>query len=117
MTRLVRPGSLVALAVCAGMVAVAGCGGASPRPGPPVRLAVNAPATVHTGSATITGTVSPSVATVLVLGHQVHVRRGGFSAEVALEPGTNIIDVLAGAPRSRDAMSAVRVVRLVYITV
>jgi hypothetical protein len=106
-----------AAAICTATIAVAGCGSSAVKPGPRIRLSVTAPPTVHTGSATISGTVSPTGATVLVLGHQVAVHRGSFTTQVSLDPGTNIIDVLAGAPRAQDAMSAVRVFRLVYVTV
>jgi hypothetical protein len=97
--------------------ALAGCGSHSPTTVGQIRLQVSSPSTVDTGSATIGGTVAPSGATVLVLGRPVAVHRGSFSTQVSLVPGTNIIDVLAGAPRERDAMSAVRVFRQVYVSV
>jgi hypothetical protein len=97
--------------------ALAGCGTHSPTTIGQIRLKVNSPSTVHTASATISGTVSPSGATVLVLGHTVTLHRGSFTTQVSLVPGTNIIDVLAGGARERDAMSAVRVFRQVYVSV
>lgn len=106
-------------ALLACLIALDGCGAAS-RPERQVRLRLGGPADgtrVHTGSITLTGTVSPAGAIVLVLGHRVPVVRGGFTAQVPLSPGTNIVDVLAGAPRAQAAMNAVHVVRVVYVPV
>jgi hypothetical protein len=85
-----------------------------------VQLQVSSPTDgtqVHAGSTTVSGTVEPAGATVLVLGRSVPVSHGAFSTQVSLAPGTNIVDVLAGAPRATAAMSAVRVVRIVYVPI
>jgi hypothetical protein len=115
-TGLARAG---ALAACA--AALAGCGGSGHQPAPArVRLQVSSPSDgsqVHTSSVTISGSVKPPGATVLVLGRPVPVAHGSFSAQVQLAPGVNIVDVLAGAPRARSAMNAVRVTRQVYVQV
>jgi hypothetical protein len=115
-TELARAG---ALAACA--AALVGCGGSSHSQAPPrVRLQVTSPSDgsqVHTSSVTISGSVKPAGATVLVLGRAVSVAHGAFSAQVPLTPGVNIVDVLAGAPRARSAMNAVRVIRQVYVQV
>jgi hypothetical protein len=44
-------------------------------------------------------------------------RNGHFSTSVPLAPGTNLIDVIASAPRARPAMFALRVIRYVLVTV
>jgi hypothetical protein len=114
---LLSPARLGALAACA--AALAGCGSAV-KPKSPVHLQVSSPSDgtqVHTGSTTVSGTVTPAGATVLVLGRGVRVSHGSFSTQVSLAPGTNIVDVLAGAPHAAAAMSAVRVVRIVYIPI
>ncbi|HWE32903.1 MAG TPA: PASTA domain-containing protein [Solirubrobacteraceae bacterium] len=98
-----------------------GCGSNSRAPAEtPVHLSVSGPADgsrLTARSALITGTVSPAGATVLVAGRGVPVSGGSFQARVALSPGQNIVDVLAGAPRARAAMQAVRVFRQVDVPV
>jgi hypothetical protein len=100
--------------------ALAGCGTAS-KPLPQLKLQLSAPTAgtrVTSGSVVVSGTVSPAVgASVLVVGQHVTVTGGGFSTSVALQPGSNLIDVLAAAPRTRAAMTALRVYRLVDVTV
>jgi hypothetical protein len=79
---------------------LAGCGGDRGKPAPPVRLSVDAPsdmALLRADSVEVHGVVSPATAQVSVEGKAVDVREGRFSANVALRPGTNLIDVLAGA--------------------
>jgi PASTA domain/Glucodextranase, domain B len=101
---------------------VAGCGG-SPEPPkalPGVQLRVDGPrdASVTEGtSVLVTGTVTPAGATVLVGGDEAAVTDGRFSHSVDLEPGTNVVDVEAGAPRRPAAMTAVRVTREVPVEV
>ena len=69
-------------------------------------------------SVEVHGVVSPANAHVAVEGKDVDVRRGRFSARVGLLPGTNLIDVVAGADRgARPAMVAVRVRRQVTLAV
>jgi hypothetical protein len=103
---------------CAALLAA--CGTAAPPPQRPIALQIAAPADgVRVSSTTIrvSGTVSPAGVTLTVLGRPVPVRHGTFSTRVPLLPGTNIIDVLAGAPNSRAAMTAVRVVRYVVVAI
>ncbi len=99
-----------------------GCGSTSRAPArAPVRLSLSGPADgtrLTAQSVLVRGTVSPEGATVLVAGTSVAVQPGGsFATRVALAPGQNIVDVLAGAPRARAAMEAVRVYRQVDVPV
>jgi hypothetical protein len=85
-----------------------------------VELTVEGPAdaaTVDDDRVVVRGSVVPASATVLVDGEQVGVRDGAFSTTVALEAGTNVIDVFAGAPRHPSAMTALRVTRLVRVEI
>jgi hypothetical protein len=87
-----------------------------------VTLALTAPADdsrVSTATTTVAGTVTPARRTrVQVLGHTVAVSRDGrFATPVGLAVGTNLIDVIASAPRSAGAVTAVRVVRFLLVTV
>jgi hypothetical protein len=85
-----------------------------------VQLAVAAPrdlGAVRSAKVEVRGTVRPRNASVLVRGDQARVSGGSWSAEVELEPGVNVIDVLASAGRDRPAMTAVRVRRLVDVEV
>jgi Glucodextranase, domain B/PASTA domain len=101
-------------------VALAGCGKQDP-PASPVRLSVDSPADMalsHDDSVEVRGVVSPSTARVTVDGENAHVNGGRFSKQVDLQPGTNLIDVVAGAPDgARPAMVAVRVRRQVTVAV
>jgi hypothetical protein len=111
---------LIAGAACALMMS--GCGGEKPaRAVAPVRLQVTAPGdqdTVHDDSVELRGTVSPAGATVLVRGAKASVSGGAWSAQVSLEPGVNVVDVLASDGESRrPALTAVRVRRVVEVTV
>jgi hypothetical protein len=107
-------------AIAFAALVLAGCGKAD-RPASPVRLSVDAPgdtALVRQDSVQVHGVVSPSTAHVAVEGHDVDVRRGRFSANVQLLPGTNLIDVMAGAAGgARPAMVALRVRREVTVAV
>jgi hypothetical protein len=111
-----------AVRVLAGLlcaVALGACGQAA-RPAPPVHLTIQAPADgtqIYRASITLSGTVSPARTTVLVLGRPVAVQLGRFSAQVPLEPGENIIDVLAGAPHTAGVADAIRVERLLLVTI
>jgi hypothetical protein len=85
-----------------------------------VRLQVTAPGdqdAVRAASVEIRGTVAPSSATVSVRGARADVSGGSWSAKVSLEPGVNVVDVLASAGRARPALTAVRVRRIVDVTV
>ncbi|HET8757418.1 MAG TPA: PASTA domain-containing protein [Solirubrobacteraceae bacterium] len=105
--------------------AAAGCGGdtqtRAQRPAPAVDLNVAAPndlATVREETVQVEGTVEPASADVLVLGQKAPVSGGGsFSATVPLEPGMNVIDVMATAPGRGPALTAFRVTREVPVTV
>ena len=104
------------IAGCALAVLATACGETPepPREEPLVRLALTTPAdaaVVRAESVAISGTVKPAAATVQVLGNDVAVERGRFTAEVALEPGANLIDVAASAEGRRPAFAAMRVVR------
>jgi glucodextranase-like protein/PASTA domain-containing protein len=106
------------LLILACVATVAGCGGdgneRAQRPLEPVRLTVNEPndmAVVQTDSVDVQGTVEPAGASVRVLGEAADVSGGTFRASVALEPGANVIDVIATARGRGTAMTAFRVTR------
>jgi hypothetical protein len=108
--------SLLAFACLA--AAAAGCGGdgeeRAQRAPRPVALAVTAPndnSVVRSEAVEVRGTVEPTGATVMVLGTKAEVSGGTFASEVALEPGANVIDVMATARGRGTAMTAVRVTR------
>lgn len=103
--------------------ALAGCGGDDSGPPPalaPVRLQITAPADaaiVRGANVDVRGRVTPAVSEVTVLGRPALVTQGRFSAVVPLEPGANVLDVIATAPRRRPALTALRVTRDVLVTV
>lgn len=85
-----------------------------------MRLQITAPAdaaVVRGGNVDVRGRVTPSVAEVSVLGRPALVTQGRFTAVVPLEPGTNVVDVIATAPRRRPALTALRVTRDVLVAV
>jgi hypothetical protein len=100
--------------------ALAGCGAAK-KPAAPVRLSVDAPADMallHEAAVDVRGLVAPPGARVTVEGRDVPVRGGRFSTKVPLSPGTNLIDVVAGAGGgARPAMVALRVRQQVRVDV
>jgi Glucodextranase, domain B/PASTA domain len=111
---------LVLLIATAGPLALAACGGSSTATRPPVRLSVDAPGdgdVVHQRTVQVSGRVSPAGATVTVLGRAAAVSGGSFNAEVSLDRDDNVIDVMASAPSSRPAMTAVRVLRQLQVPV
>ena len=118
-----RAAPVIVLACLA--TAAAGCGGddqqQARRPDPPVQLSVTSPAddsTVRSETVEVQGTVEPAGATVLVLGQKAPVSGGGsFSASVPLEPGANVIDVMATAGGRSPALTAFRVTREVPVSV
>jgi hypothetical protein len=112
--------ALSRICLVAGFAAgLVGCGTAA-RPARQIQLRISAPAdgtTVTSGSITVSGSVSPVGATVLVLGRSVPVDHGAFSTSVTLAPGSNLLDVLAGSPRAQAAMTAVRVYRQMLVSI
>jgi hypothetical protein len=98
--------------------AAAGCGGDGGERAQRVPLAVNLDvsspsdnAVVRTDTVELRGTVEPAGASVRVLGHAAASSGGTWSASVPLEPGANVIDVMATARGRSPAMTAVRVTR------
>jgi len=110
---------LLCAAALATTAAIAGCGDAAQTP-VRVQLHLDAPADgtrILSPSITVSGSVSPASASVLVLGRSVTVDGGSFTAQIPLKPGTNLVDVLAGAPEAQEAMDVVRVFRELPVTV
>ena len=106
------------LVIVACLVTAAGCGGdgneRAQRPLTPVQLDINEPddmAVVQSETVEVRGTVEPAGATVRVLGDEADVSGGTFTAQVALDPGPNVIDVIATARGRGTAMTAFRVTR------
>ena len=85
--------------------AAAGCGGddepRAQRPPRAVELKIGQPrdtTTVRAESVEVNGTVTPANAAVTVVGQRAAVSGGGtFTATIALQPGANVIDVMATA--------------------
>jgi hypothetical protein len=122
MPRVPRVALLTAAAAVVTALALAGCSSAAAPPrGPKVTVKLSAPtdeSRVSASHATVRGTVEPARAHVQVLGQSVSVaRNGSFSTQVGLAVGTNLIDVVASAPRSAGAVTAVRVIRFLLVTV
>jgi hypothetical protein len=95
-------------------LAVAACGGQSRGAEPRVSVNVTAPVDaklLRADSVQVKGTVSPGNASVQVDGQDASVSGGTFAAQVALQPGANLIDVTATAPGRRAVADAVRVMR------
>ena len=108
----------VPVLLLAGCLAVAGCGGEegerAQRALVPVKLDLTAPddmAVVESETVEVRGSVEPAGATVRVLGEPADVSGGTFRAEVSLQPGTNVIDVMASSRGRASAMTAFRVTR------
>jgi hypothetical protein len=100
---------------------LAGCGGsAAPATTAAVRLAVATPGdmqSVRDGSVEVRGTVRPAGATVTVRGRRASTSGSSWSASVALEPGVNVVDVLASSGSAKPALTAVRIRRIIDIEV
>jgi hypothetical protein len=96
-------------------LAVAACGGgAHPASPPRVTVRLTAPAdtgTVRADKVHVEGTVSPVGASVQVDGKDASVEGTKFTADVALAPGANVIDVTATAPGRRPDADALRIMR------
>ncbi|MBW3652973.1 MAG: PASTA domain-containing protein, partial [Actinobacteria bacterium] len=124
-SRISIGGLAAAAAALVGAVALTGCVAQDPDPAPapslrPVRLQITAPADqaiVRGDTVDVRGRVTPAVAQVTVLGRPALVTQGRFSAVVPLEPGVNVLDVIATAPRRKPALTALRVTRDVLVTV
>jgi hypothetical protein len=119
-----RAHPLLAVTCLAAALVVDGCGGdgdpQASRTLAGVVLEVRAPsdlAVVRDGTVEVSGSVAPGRADVWVLGQSAQVSGGTFSATVPLEPGSNVIDVIATAPGRESAMTAVRVTREVLVEV
>jgi hypothetical protein len=104
--------------IVACVAAVAGCGGddgeRAQRALVPVELEVTAPkdmAVVQSETVEVLGSVEPAGASVRVLGKPAGVSGVSFRAEVSLQPGANVIDVMASARGRASAMTAFRVTR------
>jgi hypothetical protein len=111
-----RARTLVAIACLA--AAAAGCGGddkeRAQQPSVPVDLDISAPsdmAVVQSDTVEVRGTVEPAGASVRVMGDAADVSGSTFRAQVALDPGANVIDVIATARGRGTAMTAFRVTR------
>lgn len=52
-----------------------------------------------------------------MLGRAIATDRGEFTTQVQLQPGSNLVDVLAGAAHDNAAMTAVRVYRQILVTI
>jgi hypothetical protein len=63
------------------------------------------------------GTVRPAGATVLVRGKEAPVDGSTWNAQVELDPGVNVIDVVATAQDGRPALTAFRVRRITTVQV
>jgi hypothetical protein len=111
---------LIAGAACALLLTACGGGDKPASAVAPVRLQITSPSdqgTVRDPSVQIRGTVSPAGAEVVVRGERAEVSGGSWSAQVSLEEGVNVVDVLASAGRARPALTAVRVRRIVDVEV
>ena len=112
---------------CLCAAAATGCGGGGnepkrpQRPAPVVDLEIAQPTdmtTVRSESVDVKGTVTPAGAAVLVFGQRAPVSPGGsFTATVPLEPGANVIDVMATASGRTPALTAFRVTREMLVSV
>jgi hypothetical protein len=94
---------------------LAGCGEERkpPRPEPVVELTLTGPpdaATTRDDTMAVSGSVAPARASVQVLGEEVAVEGGKFTADVPLEPGANLIDVAASASGRRPDFASLRIV-------
>ncbi|MCW3001469.1 MAG: hypothetical protein JWQ20_767 [Conexibacter sp.] len=110
---------LLASAGCALLLSACG-GGDHPASVAPVHVQVTAPGdlrAVRDASVEVRGTVRPASAAVMVRGTRARVAGGAWSANVDLEAGVNLVDVLASAGRARPALTVVRVRRLIEVQV
>ena len=116
----VRIPVIAILAVCALTAQACGDDPQPPRVEPKVKLTLTSPPDGHTTrseTVSIEGAVAPAGAHVQVLGKDVAVQDGHFSAEVSLEPGANLIDVAATANGRRPDFAAMRLIREVRVPI
>ena len=107
-----------ALAVLAGVAALAGCGGDDDPA--PVALTISAPAdtaVVRDDEVEVRGRVRPAGATVVVGGRRATVTGREFQVRVPLDEGANVIDVGASADGRAAAFRAIRLTRRVLIEI
>jgi hypothetical protein len=104
--------------ILACLATAAGCGGddgeRAQRTLTPVELDITSPsdmAVVQSDTVEVQGTVEPAGASVRVLGEQADRSGGTFRAQVPLQPGANVIDVIATARGRATTMTAFRVTR------
>jgi hypothetical protein len=113
--------TLVLAALAGAALLVSACGKSTVHHAAPVVLSQLSPSDgtrVSSGTVTISGTVKPYHAKVMVLGRRITPAKDGrFSTSVDLQVGTNLIDVIADSKRAQPAMTALRVVRFVLVTV
>lgn len=106
--------ALVAAASLLGFV-MAGCGGSKTTgANASVKLEITAPgdgSSVRADRVAVRGTVTPSDATVQILGRSVQVGNGVFAGSVPLHRGANTIDVVASAAGSAPATTTITVNR------
>jgi hypothetical protein len=105
---------LTVLTTTSAVVLVAvGCGSSDTQHSR-IAISVSSPADgsrVSADRVTVRGTVTPPDATVQVGGQDAQVGNGIFTASIPLHSGTNTIDVLASAPGSAPASTAINVTR------
>ena len=112
-----RFGKRVALAAAASLLGfvMAACGGSkTTAANASVKLEITAPAdgsSVRADRVAVRGTVTPSDATVQILGRSVQVGNGVFAGSVPLHRGANTIDVVASAAGSAPATTTITVNR------
>jgi hypothetical protein len=113
--------AVTAAAAITAAIVLGACGRSAVHHVAPVQLSQLSPsdgARVSTDRITVSGTVKPEHASVMILGRRITPATDGhFSATVDLQVGTNLIDVIAAAKRARPALTALRVTRYVLISV
>jgi glucodextranase-like protein len=110
--RLGVKGVLVAAVVVS--LGTGGCGGSN-TDSSKATLQISAPqdgGTVRTDRVTVRGTVTPSDATVQILGQSAQVGNGVFTGSVPLHRGSNTIDIVASATGSAPVTTTITVSRL-----
>jgi hypothetical protein len=91
-----------------------GCGGSKKTASSNVTLQISAPqdgASINADRVTVRGTVTPTDATVQILGKPAQAGNGVFVGSVPFHPGSNAIDVVASAAGAAPATTTVTVKR------